>query len=317
MGAVDAQLQTVLVADRHLARPQHAARPPLVAQQNLHIVVELATRHESRELRKQLIGLKSCDERGEIVGMRAEVANAATGPRSLRIGAPFGLLAAGKLGPCRQPVLRILGLHDTDRTELAGDNHRPCLPDHRIACVIVGEAEDRAGPADKIDQVLRIRHGSSHGFVADHVDAGLEKCARDGRMHMVWRHDRHRLDAVGPCRFGFRHLLIRSVRAVCGEADFQRRGLRPFWIGRQRTCYQLELVVDPRRDAVDRADERAFAAADHAKADAAGAVLFSASLDGHFADSTPMAFKGRASCDWQHHRCQRPRSRRRRVLSHG
>ena len=45
----------------------------------MHIVVELATRHESRELRKQLIGLESCDERGEIVGMRAEVANAATG----------------------------------------------------------------------------------------------------------------------------------------------------------------------------------------------------------------------------------------------
>src|SRR5947208_16377760 len=104
--------------------------------------------------------------------MRAEVANAATGPRSLRIGAPFGLLAASELRPCRQPVLRILGLHDADRTELAGDDHRPCLPDHRIAGVIVSEAEDCAGPGDKIDQRLCVRHGRYPGIVADYLDAG-------------------------------------------------------------------------------------------------------------------------------------------------
>ncbi len=95
--AVDAQYEAVLVAGRHLARPEHAARAALVAQHDVDVVVELAALDEGRQLGRDRLRLGSGDEAGEVVGVRADVADRAARTGARRIGAPLGLLLAARL----------------------------------------------------------------------------------------------------------------------------------------------------------------------------------------------------------------------------
>src|SRR5690606_5751238 len=83
--AIDAKAQAVLVARRNLACPQHAARTAPEAHHHLDIVVETPAFHERGELGGQFLKLETRDETGEIVGMGADIADTAAGPRALRI----------------------------------------------------------------------------------------------------------------------------------------------------------------------------------------------------------------------------------------
>ncbi len=111
LGAVDPDLDVVLVADRHLARPEHALGAALVAQQDVDVVIDLAAFDEGVDIGEHGIQLEAGDEGREIVGMGPDIADGAAA-RLFRIGAPGGLLLAGLLDRIGQPVLRILGLHD-------------------------------------------------------------------------------------------------------------------------------------------------------------------------------------------------------------
>src|SRR5207244_1473300 len=74
--AVHAQPQAGLVPGRHLTRPQHAACAALVAQQDVGVVIEPATLDEAAQVGRQLAGVQSRDEAGEMVGVGADVAAA-------------------------------------------------------------------------------------------------------------------------------------------------------------------------------------------------------------------------------------------------
>jgi hypothetical protein len=98
-------------------------------------------------------------------------------------------------------------------------------------------------------------------------------------VHVVRRDDRHRLDAVGSRGFRLGHLLVTAVGTVAGDAELERRGDGALRLRRQRAGDQFVVVVDARRDAVDRADEGALPAADHAEADAAAGLGVTSSLN--------------------------------------
>src|SRR5207344_1296077 len=95
--AIDPELQPVLVAGRHLARPDHALGAALEAQQYVGVIVEQAPLHEGIEIGSERIELETADEAGEIVGMRADVAGRAANARLLRVYAPRRLLLAARL----------------------------------------------------------------------------------------------------------------------------------------------------------------------------------------------------------------------------
>ena len=90
--------------------------------------------------------------------------------------------------------------------------------------------------------------------------------ARRRRMHMVRRDDRDDVDAVGSLRLRLRHLGKARIGAVRRDMQLGCAGTRPLRIGRQSSRDELKAVVEPRGDAVDRADEGALSAADHAQA---------------------------------------------------
>ena len=135
-----------------------------------------------------------------------------------------------------------------------------------------------SGLRRRLRKLLRLGQRRGQRLVADHVDAALQELARRRRVHVVGRDDRHRLDAVLPPRLALGHRREVVVDPVPGEPE--RRARRPRLLRRrgQRARHQLVLVVDPRGDAVHRADEGVLAAADHAEPDAGGFRRRSSSL---------------------------------------
>ena len=142
--AIDSDGQRVLVAGRDLACPEQATRAIGIAQHDLGIVVERATWHEGAEFRAERAHGDAGDVVGEIVGVRADVADAASRAGALRVGAPAGLLLATVLQPGCQPVLCVFDLHDADVTQFACLDHRARMPHHGIAGVIMRHRENQA-----------------------------------------------------------------------------------------------------------------------------------------------------------------------------
>ncbi len=179
-----------------------------------------------------------------------------------------GLLRAGLLHRRRQPVLGVFHLHHPELAQDPFGHHRPRLSDHRIAGVVVGQHEERIGLGRHLRQLLRLGQRRGQRLVADHVDATPEELAGRRRMHVVGRHDRHRLDAVLPPRLALGHGGEVVVGAIGGQPQSGARGPGLLRRRTERARDQFVVVVHPRRDPVHRADEGVLAAADHAQPDA-------------------------------------------------
>ena len=112
------------------------------------------------------------------------------------------------------------------------------------------------------------RLGKAEGgrLVAQDMKAGFERHFRRRKMHVVRRHDGHEIHALahGPPGFAADHLLERAVTAVRWEEQVRAAGLRARGVAAERAAHQVNLLIHGRRDAMDRADERAAPAADHA-----------------------------------------------------
>ena len=97
------------------------------------------------------------------------------------------------------------------------------------------------------------------------MDPGLEEGPRGGRVGVIGRHDRHRVDAVLQAALPPGHLGEVGIDPVRLQEQILSREPRPLGIRGERTGDELPAVVEPRRDAVHRSDEGALPAADHAE----------------------------------------------------
>ena len=146
------QAQIVEIADRDLARREHAARAADETQQHMRVVVQPPPRHESRQIRRDRIDLEAGDEQRQIVRVHADVGEARRGAGARGIGAPFRLLLAIGVDRLRQPVLDIGGVDDPDVADLAGSDHFARLPDHGIAGVVERHCEHQPSRAREFDE---------------------------------------------------------------------------------------------------------------------------------------------------------------------
>ena len=198
--------------------------------------------------------------------MAADVGHAAALTGLSRIGAPGRLLLATGLQGAGQPVLGVFHLHHPQLTQRAGLHQGPGLAHHRVAGVGIGHAEQPAAGARALHQVVGLGQGAGQRLVADDVDAGVEKGTGRRVVQVVGGNDGHHLDAVGPCRLGPRHLPEIGVHPVRRQPLRRAAALGPGRVGRGRGGQQLKAVIQPRGDAVHRADEGALAAAHQAPA---------------------------------------------------
>jgi hypothetical protein len=85
--------------------------------------------------------------------------------------------------------------------------------------------------------------------------------------YMVGRDDGDGVDAVSARRLLFRHVGEGAIAALLCEAEALAEGDGPSRIGLESACNELPSVIEARRHAMDGADEGAFSAADHSKAE--------------------------------------------------
>src|SRR5262249_55214587 len=159
-------------------RSRHRAQGAvLVADGGTAIVVERPARLERLQQTGNLVGQEAGDETAEVVGMRADVAEAARGAGTLRIGAPVRLFLAagvrwGGLQARAQPALQVRSTDGVDLAQLARQDHVARLAYERIAGVVVRDGEDDAGLLDDPGQFLSLGEVKGHRLVADDVEAG-------------------------------------------------------------------------------------------------------------------------------------------------
>ena len=110
--AVNLQAEVVEVADRDLARREHAAGAALEPHQHVGVVVEPAPGNERCEIRRHRLDFESGHEQREIMRVHAYVGETGRRAGARRIGAPFRLFLTGGVNRLRQPILDIAGVND-------------------------------------------------------------------------------------------------------------------------------------------------------------------------------------------------------------
>src|SRR6266852_27012 len=91
LGAVYLDPQVVLASVRNLRGGDGAEGALLIANGGDAIVIQRPPSLEGLEQAGNLVGQQASDEAAEVVGVRADVAEAAGRPGALRVGAPAGL----------------------------------------------------------------------------------------------------------------------------------------------------------------------------------------------------------------------------------
>ena len=229
--AVNAEAEIVFVADGDLAGPQHALHALVVAQQHLHVVVEAAAGNDDADVGGDLLGVKLADEAGDVVGVRADVAERAGGAALRGVGAPRGLFLAGVFERRGEPVLRVFDLHEAELAEFAGGDHFASLANDGIAGVVMREAENFAGFFDELRESFGVFDGGGERLVADDVEAGFEEGFRGAEVEMIRRDDGDDVDAIGAPGFGGSHFGEAAVGAVGRDVEIAGGGAAAFGIG--------------------------------------------------------------------------------------
>ena len=145
--------------------------------------------------------------------MSADVADAATDPGALRVRPPVRLLLAFRFELGGEPTLGILDDDLPDPAELAAADPVAGLLDHRVAGVVVGQAEDETGLFDEFDQGFRLGRRLRHRLVAHHVEARFERRHSDREVHVVRGDDGDEVHPLGRVEGGLarHHLLVGAV----------------------------------------------------------------------------------------------------------
>ena len=213
--------------------------------------------------------------------MGTDIAQRSTRTGLRRIHAPSGLLLACGFQRGAQPVLHVLGVYQPDLAQIARRHHSPGLARHGVAAVVVGQRKQAVAGAHAGHQRLRVGQRGGQRLVANHVDSGLQKSLRHGRVQVVGGDDGDRVDAVGPFRLRLRHGAVIAVRAVEGDMQLGGTGAGALGVGRQGAGHQFIAVIHARSDAVHRADESPLPAPHHAQADAPCHAAAAACFDCH------------------------------------
>jgi len=217
--AVDPDCEVVLFTDGYLACVQDSSCAVVEAKQAVAVVVEPAALDEDAQICADLFDLEACDIFGEVLGVRADVTHTAGPSALLGIGSPGGLLLARLLQSRGQPALRILNDDLADLADLAAADEVSGELDHRVAGVVVHQAEDPACLVYDLLELLCLGDVEGHRLLAHYVESGLEEIFGNGEMPVVGRGDADEIDslAVWELELLLDHLLVGSIGPFRGD----------------------------------------------------------------------------------------------------
>ncbi len=162
-----------------------------------------------------------------------------------------------------EPLLGILAVDEADLADLARGDQVAEVLDDGVARVGVGDAEEQTRLADEAGELRGVGRARGQRLLADDGEAVLEGQLGGREVGAVGRDDADEVGLVGALRLGPDHLLEGPVEALLREAERLARGQGVVVALRERSADDLRLAVHGDRLAVDVADERSLAAADH------------------------------------------------------
>ena len=168
--------------------------------------------------------LEACHEADEIVCVRADIAHDERWPAPHGVVAPGERAVSVRISLAGPAALDVLDLDQLDHSEQAIGHHRFRLADHRVAGVVVREAEDETRVLDGGEHVDGLGEGVGDRLVADHVEAVTECRDRVRVMAVVRRHDRDDVGAVGAGGLGIEQRVRRRVCTVGCDSECCCRG---------------------------------------------------------------------------------------------
>jgi len=226
------------------------------------VIVERPAGHEDPQVGADLLAREPGHVAAEVVGVGADVAEAAGGTAPGGIGAPGRLLLPLALEPRPQPPLDVFGPDRLDFAELAPEDHRPGLADERVAGVVVGDHEHRSRAVHQPRELLRLGERERERLVAHDVKARREGRLGDREVHVVGGRDRHEVDPFSRGQRGFpgEHLVVGAVGPLRRHGVVGGAGPGAFGVAREGAGYQGGPVVEHGGGHVNAADERSLPA---------------------------------------------------------
>src|SRR5262249_35684691 len=137
----DPDRERVLLADADLRRGERPGRAVLQLEEDHAVVVERPARDPRSEHREQRLDARAGDVLGEVRRVRPDVPHRAARTGELRIDAPARLLLSGRFELVAEPALEVLDVDLADLAELARLHEVRRLAHHRVAGVVVRDAE--------------------------------------------------------------------------------------------------------------------------------------------------------------------------------
>ncbi len=263
--AVHTNVKVVFLAHRNLRTVQHALGSAGETEQHIAIIIEFTSTDKCGEICSELLDFQAGDVLCKVLGVRADVPDAAGGTASLRVRAPAGLFLAGQLQPSGEPALRVLDDDLANLAELAGGDHVTRFFHERVAGVIMGKAIEALAFFYELLERLGLPETEGGGLVAQHVEAVLHRHLGRRKMHVVRRDDGHEIHSIlrRQCSLSLDHLLKCAVTAFGREEEIPAAGFGFSGAGRKRAAHQLDLAIHVCGNAMHPTDESAAAAADH------------------------------------------------------
>ncbi len=267
LGAVNADVEHVFIADADLRGMENAFGAAFVAHEHVAVVVEFAAFDEGGEIGAEGVDLESGDVAGEIFGMGADVAHTTGGAAAFRIGAPGGLFVIGCFDEAGKPALRVFDDDFADVAELAFLHELAGLFHHHVAGVVVREHEHFFRLFDDGPELLGLGEIEGGGLIEDDVEAGFEKQLRRREVLVVGRDDDDEIEPLisGHLRLGFRHFSIGAVGAIRRNVEIFGGGLGALGVRGKGSGDEFRLPIHVGGDAMDGTDKGAASAADHSK----------------------------------------------------
>ena len=265
LGAVDPEAEVITLAHGDLRGKEDTPRATHEVEEQRGIVLQGPARYQGPEVGKEALHLEPRDVPGQVVGMGPDVPQSRGDASPGRIEPPLGLLVPLRLQEGGEPPLGVLHDHFANRPQGSGSYPLPRLLHHRIPSVVVRHGEDSVSVGSQATEGLGILQGGGQGFVAHHVETGVQECTGHRKVEVVGGHDRDDLDAIvgGKGGLGPHHLVVGGVRACGIKAELATSPSRALLVGRERPRNQGELAVQGRRHPVDGPDEGVGAPAHH------------------------------------------------------
>ena len=159
-----------------------------------------------------------------------------------------------------------LHIYDTDITQFPICDHLPCLLDHLMSGISIGDIHHFISPDCQLFQLFCLFCCKTKRFFTNHMKSCLKRCLCNLVVGTVWRSHRYRLDTILSLCLPGKHGLIIGIASVFTHMQFFSKILPSLRINIKGTGHQLKIKISQCGRPVDITDLASFSSSNHCPA---------------------------------------------------